>query len=186
MRQQDAYQFLKTQDYQAIRLPYRNSGIAMSLIVPIGAGGIGMMDRALDVQAPNILSALARAPRTTVDLSLPLFKTEFRADLVPLFQALGMTLAFDRDRADFSGMTGRIEESKRLHISHAEHRAFIDVNEAGTEAGASTAVEIAKRARPAQVLKIDRPFLYLIADEASGAILFVGRVMDPRAPAAQR
>lgn len=186
MRQQGDFQLLRAQTYDAIRLPYRNSGIAMVVILPLGADGINAMDARLDAQAGAILSGLARAPRTTVNLSLPSFKTEFGADLIPPFQALGMTLAFDRDRADFSGMTESTEESKRLHISQAQHRAFIDVNEEGTEAAASTAVEIAKRAAPAQVIKIDRPFLYLIADETSGAILFIGRVMDPHATTAKK
>jgi serpin B len=84
-------------------------------------------------------------------------------------------------------MTGSTEESRRLHNSQIQHRAVIDVNEAGTEAVASTAVEFAKRAAPGQpaVFKVDRPFLYLVADETSGAILFIGRVIDPRASAAK-
>ena len=134
----------------------------MIVILPLRADGIGEMEAGFDGQAvAAILSGQARVPRAKVNLSLPSFKTEFGADLIPPFQSLGMTLPFDRDRADFSGMTGSTEESKRLHISQIQHRAFIDVNEEGTEATGSTAVEIAKRAAPAPTFNVDRPFLYL-------------------------
>jgi serpin B len=182
------FQVLRAHSYDAIRLRYRKSGLAMILIVSARSNAVGDLEAGLDDQSlAAILAGLARAPSQKVDLSLPSFKIEFGADLIPPFEGLGMKLPFDRNRADFSGMTGSAEESKRLHISQIQHRAVIDVNEAGTEAVASTAVEFAKRAAPGHpaVFKVDRPFLYLVADETSGAILFIGRVMDPRATAAK-
>jgi serine protease inhibitor len=182
------FQLLHARSYDAIRLRYYKSSLAMIVIVAAAGNSVTDLQAGLNTQfIAAIFSGLAGERSQKVDLSLPSFKSEFGADLIPPFQALGMKLAFDRDRADFSGMTGSSEESKRLHISQVQHRAFIDVNETGTEAAAATAVEIAKRAAPGKpaVFKVDRPFLYLIADASSGAILFIGRVMDPRAAPAK-
>ncbi|MCX7975620.1 MAG: hypothetical protein N2646_00975, partial [Bellilinea sp.] len=91
---------------------------------------------------------------------------------------MGMPAAFDRSLADFSGMTGR----KDLFISDVVHKAFVDVNEEGTEAAAATAVIMELKAMPMDEveLTIDRPFLFFIEDQQSGTLLFAGRVIDPR------
>jgi serpin B len=183
MREQGFFHVVRAPGYDAIRMPYRKSGLGMIVVLPTRANGIGEVEAGLDSQsAATILAGLAAAPRQKVELSLPRFRLELAADLIAPLRGLGMTLAFDRDRADFGGITGSDQEADRLHISQIQHRAFIDVNEDGTEAAAATAVEFAKRSAPvpAMPFKIDRPFLYLVADEASGAILFIGRVMDPR------
>ncbi len=84
--------------------------------------------------------------------------------------------------ADFTGVTESTKEADRIHISQIEHKAYIDVNEAGTEAAAATAIEFALKSRPPdkKIVKIDHPFIYLIMEKASRAILFIGRVSDPR------
>lgn len=189
MHQNGYFQVVRTQGYDAIRLRYRKSGLAMIVVVPTRIDGLGELEARLDPQSTAaLLAQLVAASTGKVELSLPRFKVEFGADLIPLFQSFGMQLAFNPDRADFTGITESTEEKKRIHISQIQHRAFIDVNEDGTEAAAATAVEFALRAGPGQptVFKVDRPFLYFIADEASGAILFIGRVMDPRGADASR
>jgi serpin B len=102
---------------------------------------------------------------------------ETQADLAGTLQALGMPLAFDPDRADFSGMT----DQERLSISSVIHQANIDVDEKGTEAAAATAVVMRTTAAPAEpvALQVDRPFLFALRDTRTGAILFLGRVSDP-------
>jgi serpin B len=187
MRQQGYFQVLRAHAYDAIRLPYRRGGLAMVIVVPARGDGLGELEAGLDAQSAELIFAgLAHASREKLDLSLPSFKVELGADLISPFQNLGVKLAFDRDRADFSGITGSTKESDRIHISQIQHRAFVDVNEDGTEAAAATAVEFAARAAPGlpAAFKIDRPFLYFIVDEASDAILFVGRIKDPRNGAA--
>ena len=189
MHQSGYFQVVRAQSYDAIRLRYSKSSLAMIVVVPTRIDGLSEMEAALDTQSTAAMFAqLAGASTGKVDLSLPRFKIEFGADLIPQFQNLGMQLAFNPDRADFTGITESTDERKRIHISQIQHRAFIDVNEDGTEAAAATAVEFAARAAPGQptVFKVDRPFLYFIADETSGAILFIGRVMDPRGNEAPR
>jgi serpin B len=114
-----------------------------------------------------------------VELSLPKWKYTSKSILLKeVLSELGMPVAFS-DRADFSGMDGRIF----LHISNVIHKAFISVNEAGTEAAAATAVVVAgNAAEPVpKVFSADRPFIYFIRDIQTGSILFVGRVTSPRA-----
>jgi serpin B len=183
MRQHDYFRVLRAHTYDAIRLPYRKSSLGMIVIVPARSGGLNEIEAGLDTQfASTVMAGIAGSPLAKVDLGLPSFKVELGVDLIAPFQDLGVKLAFDRDHADFTGITDSHKEEDRIHISQIQHRAFIDVNEDGTEAAAATAVEFAARAAPGPqtTLKIDRPFLFMIADEASGAILFVGRVTDPR------
>jgi serpin B len=117
-----------------------------------------------------------------VSLALPRFKTSFKARLGELFQAAGMRRAFDPRLADFSGMTSRPPREAPLAISDVIHRAVIDVTEEGTEAAAATAITMMTSSMPRNVepFVVDRPFLFYIADEATGAILFEGRISDPR------
>ena len=96
-----------------------------------------------------------------------------------------MSRAFDPKRADFSGMTGRPASQVPVAIGSIVHRAVIDVMEDGTEAAAATAISVVATSarRPPeekQVFHVDRPFLFAIIDDASGAILFQGRIVDPR------
>jgi serpin B len=115
-----------------------------------------------------------------VSLVLPKFRMTSALDLVPVLTGLGARLAFTR-AADFSGIT----PAEPLHIGAVAHKAYIDVDEQGTEAAAATAVTMAlSRAvfggTPVEVI-VDRPFLYAITDTASGLPLFLGRVADPSA-----
>jgi serpin B len=111
-----------------------------------------------------------------VDLTLPKFKYEYECSLSETLAAMGMPKAFSGD-ADFSGMTGNHD----LAISDVLHKAYVSVDEAGTEAAAATAVVIgltAMHGETAQVT-VDRPFIFLIRDIDTGTILFIGRVMNP-------
>ena len=124
---------------------------------------------------------LARLAPRQVNLALPRFRVTSGFALRPLLAALGMPLAFSPD-ADFSGIT----TAQRLRIDEVAHKAYIDVNEEGTEAAAATAVIMKASARfmntepPVEVI-VDRPFLFAITDMESGLPLFLGRVTDPTA-----
>ena len=119
-------------------------------------------------------------PRRKVKLSLPKFKYASGFGLNEPLKSMGMPDAFDPRRADFSGMTGK----RDLRIDQVVHKAYIRVDEAGTEAAAATGVSMGITAMPPReeplVVKVDRPFLYLIRDLPTGTILFLGRVLDPR------
>ena len=95
---------------------------------------------------------------------------------------MGMPLAFDRDKADFTAMANPPDPRERLHIDDVFHKAFVKVDEKGTEAAAATAVMMAAGggAPPKPVeLKVDNPFLFFIRDTSTGLLLFMGRVVDP-------
>ncbi len=160
--------------YQAVRLPYVG-GLSMVVIVP-DAGKLDSFERGLDgATLRRIASGLSS---TQVMLTMPKFSFRSKAQLKDALSELGMPVAFT-DRADFSGMT----KQEPLEIADVIHQAFIAVDEKGTEAAAATAVVTRATSAPQRPieLKIDRPFLFLIQDDETGAILFMGRLADPRA-----
>jgi serpin B len=118
-----------------------------------------------------------------VRLALPRFRVTAGFSLVPVLKSLGVTAAFDLKQADFTGLS----PERPLAIAAVAHKAFIDVDEHGTEAAAATAVGIARptavrQERPPIVVTADRPFLFAISDAAAGWPLFLGRVTNPLAP----
>jgi serpin B len=130
--------------------------------------------------------------RPLVQLTLPRFKTEYEAGLVAPLQNAGMKLAFDRERADFSGITGRPAiGSDRLYVDTIRHRALIEANEETTEAAAATAIALMPASAPRQeppkpeIFRVDHPFLFHIIDQATGAVLFTGRISRPQQEAAR-
>jgi len=123
---------------------------------------------------PDVASGLAPVE---VALTMPKFEFRTQAGLNPALRELGMSAAFDADVADFSRMTSEAE----LFISEVIHEAYISVDEEGTEAAAATAVVMRATSAPLETvqLTIDRPFLFALRDLETGALLFLGRVMDP-------
>jgi len=161
--------------WHAVDLPYVGDKLSMLLILPDDpAAFLPTLDAS---QLDGIVAALASA---RVDLALPKFGIETKAELKPLLSALGMPTAFDDSRADFSGIT----TAERLFISEVIHQANIDVDEAGTEAAAATAVIVGVTGGPPPEtveLRFDRPFLFALRDIETGALLFLGMVGDPSA-----
>jgi serpin B len=159
--------------YEAVALPYDGGELSMVVILP-DAGTFDAFEQSLTGPAvEGILNALAPAE---VRLTLPRFEFEAPLPLKKHLIALGMNAAFGME-ADLSGIDGK----KDLFVQDVLHKAFVKVNEAGTEAAAATAVIVGeKSAAPSYVeLVVDRPFIFLIRDHATGAILFVGRVVNP-------
>ncbi|MCA9619086.1 MAG: serpin family protein [Myxococcales bacterium] len=166
-----------------VELPYRGGEFSMVLLVPDDRAGLRDLEQKL---SPELLDrALSGATPQLVDLSLPRFLVDppEPIDVASHLKAMGMTLAFDRVRADFSGMSKPPSPDDRLYIGNVFHKTFVAVDEKGTEAAAATAVVMprggAKPAEPKRVV-CDHPFLFLIRDRKSGALLFIGRVDDPR------
>ena len=158
--------------WQAVELPYAGGSLAMTIVVP---DDLATFEAGLDAgRFSEITAALGPA---AVDLTLPRFKIETKSDLSSVLAGMGMPLAFDGNRADFSGITTQ----EQLYISKVVHQANISVDEKGTEASAATAVVIAASVAPAQqvTLHVDRPFIFAVRDTNTGAILFLGRVVDP-------
>jgi serpin B len=160
--------------WQAVELPYAGDTLAMTIVVP---DDLAAFEGSLD--ADRFAEVTAALQTANVDLTLPRFKIETKSDLSPTLEAMGMPLAFDPDRADFSGITAQ----EKLYVSAVIHQANVAVDEKGTEASAATAVVMAASAMPARsvTLHVDRPFLFAIRATSTGAILFLGRVVDPSA-----
>jgi len=174
MHQEEMFGYASWDGGQAVELPYNGETLSMVLLVP-DRGTYGTFEAGLDLDRyEEIVGSLE--PRQ-VDLRLPKFEFAYDASLVDPLKALGMTDAFTT--ADFSGIDGTHD----LFISDVLHKAWVSVDEAGTEAAAATAVIVSLVATPSPpvVLTINRPFLFVIRDVPTGTILFVGRVVDPAA-----
>jgi serpin B len=174
MKQSHEFAYAEGEGYQAVSLPYGVSGVSMVLLVP-PAGQFEAFESSLN--AERVDAILKGLGRWSVTLSMPKFDFESSFDLGETLATMGMPDAFS-ELADFSGMTG----SPELFISAVVHKAFISVDEEGTEAAAATAAVGGAYSLPPHVdLTVDRPFVFLIRDYETGAILFVGRVVDPAA-----
>jgi serpin B len=162
--------------FAAVEIPYAEGRLSMLVLLPDNANGLPTIEKDL----PKAIADLKDMGERRVDLWLPRFKLASEVPMTETLRALGMTKAM-APGADFSG----IEPRKELYISDVLHKAFVDVNEEGTEAAAATAVVMRLGAAPAEekpvVFKADRPFLFLIRHRDTGAILFLGRVLDPTA-----
>jgi serpin B len=158
--------------YKAVALPYDGGELSMLVIVP-DAGTFDAFEQSLTgAVVEGVVSGLKASD---VMLTLPKFEFTAPLGLKEHLQALGMKAAFD-DRADLSGIDGRDD----LFVQDVLHKAFVKVNEAGTEAAAATAVIVGRTSIPQLVeLVVDRPFIFLIRDHATNTILFVGRVLNP-------
>ena len=186
MLQRASHAVVSRERYRAIRLPYSVRSLALVIALPNEVDGLDDVARRLDHdELAQTLVALRKEPPRLVNLMLPRFRAEYEANLKDVFQKLGMARAFDRSRSDFSGLTGLPANSAPTNIDQIVHKAVIEVSEEATEAAASTAVGIRvtsvlpKPVEPLQ-FRVDRPFLYYLVDDATGAVLFQGRVLDPR------
>ncbi len=161
---------------QVCELPYRGREVSMVVLLP-AAGQLGALETRLAREGLDAVAGRLR-PRT-VNVALPRFKIEAQFGLNDPLIALGMRDAFNPGRADFSGMTG----TRDLFVSAVVHKAFIEVNEKGTEAAAATAAVMRLTAMPVAeepaVFRADRPFLFALRDRGSGVVLFLGRVARP-------
>jgi serpin B len=163
----------ETADFQALRLPY-NGGLNMLLALPKAGAKLEDAQKKL---TPGGLDALRKAlEKQKVKVFLPRFTFSSGFELNQALAGLGMTTAFT-DAADFSGMDG----TRNLYIQRAVHKAFVEVNEEGTEAAAATGVSMAMKSMQLEfaLFRADRPFFFFIEEPSSGLVLFMGRVEDP-------
>jgi len=166
---------LVSEKIQAVRLPYEGGTYAMAAIMPsVDFAGFESQLTVADLE--QILSDL-QSSSAMVDLSMPKFQAESSLGLADFLAGLGMPDAFDAEKADFSGMTGKPE----LMIGSVLHQAAIDVNEEGTEAAAATAVVMNLTSMPGQsyTIRLDKPFIYVIYETTTNTITFMGRVVNP-------
>ncbi len=173
MKHTSSYGYVKGDNYQAVELPYDGRELSMVVMMPNADAFRGFETGLNSNQVKGIISAIKNQQ---VELWMPKFKIESEFSLKKELSAMGMPVAFS-DAADFSGMDGK----KDLTIMDVVHKAFVSVDETGTEAAAATGVIVGITSIPAEPLKvtIDRPFMFLIRDIKTGTILFIGRVVNP-------
>jgi len=175
MRQAESFGYAEGDGYQAVELPYDGGELSMVLLLP-QAGHFEAFEGSLDTQ--QVDGIIGRLEHRQVTLAMPGFEFESSFGLKRTLTSMGMPLAFSGG-ADFSGMTG----NRDLFIAEVVHKAFVSVDEAGTEAAAATAVVMPMAMPPEEPVEVtvNRPFVFLIHDIETGTILFVGRVVNPSA-----
>lgn len=171
------FPFAWTPDYTAVELPYGGEAFAMTLVLPPEDRSLAEFVAEFDAEAwADILASLSASEPPVV---LPKFKLEYEKQLNEVLKALGMEPAFDPFLADFSRMH-RDALAMQLHISEVKQKAFVEVDEKGTQAAAVTRVSVGVTSAPIG-FTADRPFLFAIRERLSGTVLFTGLVYDPTA-----
>ncbi len=173
MRQTESFGYAEGDGYQVVELPYDGRELSMLVLLP-QTGQFELFEESLNAQ--RVDDIVKNLNTREVVLTMPKFEFESSFGLKKTLTAMGMPVAFSAS-ADFSGMTGNPD----LFIGEVLHKAFVSVDEAGTEAAAATAVVMELTAMPGEPVEvtIDRPFIFLIRDIESGTSLFVGRVVNP-------
>jgi serpin B len=174
MRQTEILGYRQGSGYEVVELPYDGRELSMIVLLP-EEGQFREFEENLDSQ--TLETALEGIENVNIQLSMPKFTYESEFSLSNQLSALGMPDAFIDRQADFSGMDG----NRDLLIKEVIHKAFVAVDEVGTEAAAATAVVVGIESMPPEPVEvsIDRPFIYLIRDIETGTILFLGRVVNP-------
>jgi serpin B len=172
------YRYGEADNLQILELPYGDGSLSMVVLLPKKVDGLAALEAKLTFQ--NLQQWVGSLSKHDVKVYLPKFKTNSQFDLGDTLKSIGINTAFDPNTADFSGMTG----GKDLFISAVIHKAFVDVNEEGTEAAAATGLIItATSAAPdptePPVFRADHPFIFMIRDNRNGSIMFMGRIRNP-------
>jgi serine protease inhibitor len=162
-----------------VELPYNGGGLSMVILLPKAHDGLGSLEQLLTPTSLfEWLASLDFAKQQNTNVMLPLFKMTYSVDLSEALEQAGVTAALSEHDADFSMLDGR----RDLHVSAAVHKAFVDVSELGTEAAASTyEAFVTLGVESYREFNVDHPFIFLIRDNSTGCLLFLGRVVDPRA-----
>jgi serpin B len=174
MHQEGEFGYYDGGSFQVLEMPYVGKDVTMVVLLPKKADGLAALEK--DLTADKLAGWLGKPRKDEVNVALPKFKTTSSFELAPTLADLGMKTAFTTN-ADLSGIGGSKGE---LYLSHVVHKAFVEVNEEGTEAAAATAAVFTKEsARVTPEFRADHPFVFLIRDVRSDSILFLGRIADP-------
>ena len=165
------FNYAETEELQVLEMPYRGDKLSMLVILP--KGGLQSLEGSLTVEKLSEWKGVLS--KQGVVVNMPKFKLETNYGLEDTLIQMGMPSVFQSGIADLSGINGTLG----LFISDAFHKAFVDVNEEGTEAAAATAIIMNESASPVNYFNADHPFIFIIQDNETGNILFMGRVVDP-------
>ena len=168
------FNYMQSNDFQAIELPYSSNQLSMVILLPSQTDGLRQLEQQL---SPAFLSNVLRQMRPQpVEIYLPRFAVESSFNLGKTLAAMGMSDAFTPFVADFSGIDGEQD----LYVSFVLHKAWGQVNEAGTEAAAATVIGVVGTVIGFEpIFRADHPFLFLIRDTQTGSVLFLGRLTNP-------
>ena len=173
----DEFKYGENDSYQILELPYEENRMVMNIVLPKGKDAAALEKAANQLAFDQNLTNLNS---TKVAVRIPKFKIESSFDLPAVLGELGMVQAFDAKKADFSG----ISDNKEFFIGNVVHKAFVEVDEKGTEAAAATAVIMRAqgilKSNPIPLFHADHPFIFMIRDSKDGAILFMGRISEPK------
>ncbi|XEC95794.1 serpin family protein [Paenibacillus tarimensis] len=176
MAQRGNFEYMQDEGLQAIRLPYGEGQMDMLIILPDANSSLEALHEELWADHSRWLQPFQQSQG---EIKLPRFRLEYGEELKDALAAMGMSQAFDSDKADYSGMA---PVPPNLYISGVTHKTFVEVNEKGTEAAAATAIHADAGSAPVDSpfqMTVNRPFYFAIEDRHSGAWLFVGSVIDP-------
>jgi serine protease inhibitor len=175
MRREDVARVAPLSGARMLELRYRGGDLSMLILLPHKLDGLAELEASLTSEAlRQAIAALEETP-SAIPIAIPRFRIESKFMLGSTLSAMGMPSAFQPGAADFSGIDGR----RDLHIAAAIHQSFVMVNEEGTEAAAATGISIGATS-VVESFTADHPFLFVIHDNVTGSILFMGRLMDPR------
>jgi serine protease inhibitor len=175
MTQAGEYRYCEGKGFQAVRLPYGSERLSMYVFLPDQRAGLAGFQQSLG--DANWSAWMPQFRKTEGTIALPRFKLEYEVTLNEALKTLGMAAAFEPRRANFEGMG-----AGALNIDEVRHKTFVEVNEEGTEAAAVTAVTMMRASfvpKRTFTMVVDRPFFCAIRDDQSGAILFMGAIVDP-------
>lgn len=177
MAQTGKFPYLKGEGFQMVSLPYGAGRLSMVIALP--DEGVSLSEWLKSLDAKSWKEWTSRLVSTDGELQLPRFKSEYDKTLNDALKSLGMAVAFEPNRADFSGM----RDERDLFIEKVHHKAVVEVNEEGTEAAAVTSVQVGitsvQQPRPPFKMVVDRPFFFAIRDTRTGMVLFMGAVYEP-------
>jgi serpin B len=180
MRQFGKYGYLEEDGFQAARLPYGDGRIGMYVFLPSKDSSLERFQEGLTGE--KLHTWIGRLAPHEGTVGLPRFRLEYEASLKQSLSVLGMEVAFDGGRADFTRMFEADDANAYIH--EVKHKTFVEVNEEGTEAAAVTSVEIrvtsAIQAEMPFEMIVDRPFFLAIVDGKTGLVLFMGSIVNPR------
>jgi serpin B len=171
MHHDSGFRYMRSRDAIGLDMPYKTRKLSMIVLLPPEGRTLADLEKTLT--AANLEKWVDAMTLGRVIVTLPKFTTASQFSLKRALSMLGMPLAFSKD-ADLSGITGR----RNLYVSEVVHKAFVDVNEVGTEAAAATGV-VGRLESTAPLFIANRPFVFLIRDNRNGSVLFLGRVMNP-------
>lgn len=174
----EEYPYYRGENFQAVSLPYGKGRVSMVVFLP--DEGVSLSEFCRSITFEKWEEWMGSFTNTEGEVGLPKFKVEYEVELKEALKALGMEVAFDAEKANFSKMHP-VSPGANVYISSIKHKTFVETNEEGTEAAGATSVEVGITSLPVNTFNmiINRPFFFVIRDNETGTILFMGAIVDP-------